>query len=112
MSLSLPQTARPVAAFVAFAWTALSFGAALTPSPVQAAEGAYYRAQLAAPAPEARPIASGVAWKCADNACTAGAGTSRPAIVCARLAKEVGKVEAFAAGGKELSAEELARCNK
>jgi hypothetical protein len=50
MTLSLPTTARPLAIVAALAWTALSIGAAVSPSSAQAAEGAYYRAQLSAPA--------------------------------------------------------------
>lgn len=112
MTLSLPSTAKPVAAFAALAWTAITFGAAVTPTPAYAAEsGPFYRAELAAPAAQARPIASGVAWSCSDTACAASKGTSRPVVVCARLAKQVGPVASFVADGKALSEEDLARCN-
>ena len=112
MTLSLPTAAKPVAAFAALAWTALSFGAALAPSPAGAAEaGPFYRAELAAPAAEARPIASGVAWNCTDTACAAGKSTSRPVVVCARLAKKVGPVASFVANGEVLDDQDLARCN-
>jgi hypothetical protein len=112
MTLSLPTTAKPVAVFAALAWTALSFGAALTPAPANAGEtGPFYRAELAAPAAEARPIAGELAWTCNDNTCAAGKGTSRPVIVCARLAKEVGPVASFEADGKPLDEDQLARCN-
>jgi hypothetical protein len=112
MTLSIPTNAKSVAAFAALAWTALSFGAVVTPAPAYAAEsGPFYRAELAAPAAEARPIASGVAWSCADTACAAGKGTSRPVVVCARLVKEVGPVASFVADGKALDEDDLARCN-
>ena len=112
MTLSLPTHAKPVAAFAALAWTALTFGTALTPAPANAAEaGPFYRAELAAPAAEARPIASGIAWNCSDTACAAGKSTSRPVVVCARLAKEVGPVANFVANGKALDDKDLARCN-
>ena len=111
MTLSLPNV-RPLAIVAALAWTTLSIGAAISPAPVQAAEGAYYRAELTAPAPSAgHTLAGGLVWNCADTACAASKGTSRPAIVCARLVKEVGKVSTFTAGGKALEAEDLARCN-
>lgn len=111
MTLPLPRNARPLAAFAALAWTALAFGAAVAPQPAYAADGAFYRAQLAAPATKAQPISSGIAWRCGESACTAGKGTSRPVIVCARLAKDVGKVSAFVADGKALEAADLAKCN-
>ena len=111
MTLSLPLNAKPIAAVAAFAWTALTIGTAITPAPAQAAEGAYYRAELTAPAATGHTLAGGLVWKCADTACAAPKGTSRPAIVCARLAKEVGNVSNFTAGGKALAAEDLARCN-
>ena len=43
--------------------------------------------------------------------CDCTQATSRPAIVCARLAKEVGPLNAFAVEGRAFEAEELARCN-
>jgi hypothetical protein len=112
MTLSLPFPAKPAAIVAALAYTTLTFGAALTPSPAQAASVPFYRAEVASTAKaEPRPIASGMAWKCAENVCTAGEATSRPAIVCARLAKKVGPIESFTAGGKAFEAEDLARCN-
>lgn len=113
MTLSLPRSFKPAAVVAALAYTTLTFGAAVTPAPTEAATGgAFYRAEVTAPAKDnARPIASGMVWKCAGNVCTAGEGTSRPAIVCARLAKEVGPLASFVAGDKAFAAEELARCN-
>lgn len=112
MTLSLPRNAKPLAAFAALGWTMLSMSALVAPAPAEAAEaGPFYRAQLAAPTAEARPIASGVAWNCSDTACAADKGNSRPVIVCARLAKEVGPVANFVADGEALDEDELARCN-
>ena len=111
MTLSLPLNAKPIAAIAALAWTTLTIGAAITPAPAHAAEGAYYRAELTAPATTGQTLAGGLVWKCAETACAAPKGTSRPAIVCARLAKEDGPVSTFTAGGKTLEAEDLARCN-
>lgn len=114
MTLSLPVSFKPAAVFAALAYTALTFGAAVTPAPVQAATNAVYHAELAAPAVgnAAKPIASGLVWKCVGTTCTAPQATSRPAIVCARLAKEVGPLNAFAVEGRAFEAEELARCNR
>jgi len=111
MTLNLPMNIKPIAAIGALAWTALTIGTAITPTPAGAAEGAYYRAELSAPAAKTNAVAGGLVWKCAETNCAAPKGTSRPAIVCARLAKEVGTVSTFTAGGKALEAEDLARCN-
>ena len=113
MTLTLPRSFKPAAVMAALAYTTLTFGAAITPAPAEAATGgAFYRAEMTAPAKgNARPIASGLVWKCAENVCTAGQATSRPAIVCARLAKEVGPLTSFTVGDKPFAAEELARCN-
>lgn len=111
MTLSFSNRFRPLAVVAALAWTSVSIGTAIAPAPAQAAEGAYYRAELAAPATDRQALAGGLVWKCADTACAAPKGTSRPAIVCARLAKRVGPVVSFTAGGKALEADDLARCN-
>lgn len=103
---------KPSAAVIALAYTAMTFGATIAPSPAEAANGgAFYHAQLAAPAENARTIASGLVWSCAGTDCTANRGTSRPVIVCKRLAKELGPISAFAANGKPIDADDLARCN-
>ncbi|MCT2557448.1 hypothetical protein N0B51_00490 [Tsuneonella sp. YG55] len=112
MTFSLPTSIKPAAVVAALAYTALTFSAALAPAPAQAATGAaFYHAELAVPAAEARTIASGLLWNCADTACTANKGTSRPVIVCKRLAKEVGPISAFVANGKPIDGDDLARCN-
>jgi hypothetical protein len=112
MKLTLPRNTKSAAILAALTWTALSFGAALTPVPAHAAGTApFYRAELAAPAAAQRPVSSGVAWFCEGDSCAAAKGTSRPVIVCARLAKEVGPVASFTAGGEALDAEQLAKCN-
>lgn len=115
MTLNLPQSlttnARPIAAIAALAWTTLTIGTAISPTEAHAAEGGYYRAQLSAPAAKTSTVAAGLVWKCAETSCAATKGTSRPAIVCARLVKEVGPVANFTADGKALEAAELARCN-
>ena len=111
MSRLFPRMNRYAALLLALVWTALTFGTALTPAPAVAGEGAYYRATLAAPAPEARMIARGTLWLCNGANCGARKDNSRPAIVCARLAREAGPVTAFSHGGEAFDAEELAECN-
>jgi hypothetical protein len=104
-----PLTQVVIAAAALFG-TAFSFGA--TTAPAYAAGGAYYEAQLAAPLGSSKTeIQNGVAWKCEGDSCRGSQGSSRAEIVCARLAREFGEVTAFAARGKALDAEALAKCN-
>lgn len=86
-------------------------GAALVPATASAAGGSYYRAEIAAPAKTAKFVARDVIWACDGVNCGAGRGTSRPLIICASLAREVGEVKSFTANGVALAAEDLARCN-
>lgn len=109
MTLSLPTATRPLAMIAALGWTALTFGATL--SPAHAAQGPYYQASLATPAAKASYISSDLAWTCNDTTCVAGRGTSRATIICGRLAREVGDITGFVANGKALDAKQLAKCN-
>lgn len=95
----------------ALAGAALIGGLAFASAAATAAGGAYYRAELASPAPEARFVARDVVWACMDAGCSAGQGTSRPLIMCSALARKAGPVTSFTAGGKALEADDLARCN-
>ena len=90
---------------------ALAGGSALLPAAANAAGGAYYRAELASPAPKGKFVARGIVWSCTGTDCVDARGTSRPLIMCAGLAREAGQVKGFIADGKALEAEDLARCN-
>lgn len=74
-------------------------------------DGAYYRAELSAPAPDAKVIAGGVLWLCEGTQCAAGKGTARPAVMCKRLAEQTSAVVRFSADGEALAAADLMRCN-
>lgn len=112
MTLSLPRFRTVAAGFLALAYTSLTFGAAIAPAPAIAAGGsAYYKAELAAPASESRFIEGGVVWYCDGTSCVAAKGTSRPLTMCRKLNSEVGEITSFAAKGKTLEADKLARCN-
>jgi len=87
--------------------------AGLAPAPAFAAQGAFYRAELAAPVAEPRQeILNGIVWHCADNACTGTKGGSRPLLECQRLSQKVGPIVRFARGEDALDEASLARCNK
>ena len=109
MTLSRPLFRSAVVAVIAMAYTALTFGATI--SPAQAAGQAFYRAELVSPTTETRAVAGNLAWYCKDNVCVAGKGSSSPLRVCQSLAKELGPVASFAADGKALAEDKIASCN-
>lgn len=82
-------------------------------SPVQAAQReAFYAAALSRPMEgQQRVIQKGILWQCAGAQCSAPRDASRPAMVCARLARKVGPVVRFATPQGTLVPAELARCN-
>jgi hypothetical protein len=115
MTLSLPRFAPRSgtvgAAVAAMLYTSLTFGAAIAPAPAQASTGAYYTAELAAPAKDSRYIGGGLVWRCEGTTCAAPKGTSRPEVVCRKLQREVGQIASFRANGETLEGERLAKCN-
>ena len=71
-----------------------------------------FEARLAPPEPPKSLVSSAIAWACAGPACIADAPmVDAPARLCARFAREVGRVEAFAVDGIPLAADALAKCN-
>jgi len=74
-------------------------------------DGAFYRAEPAAPPARAQVIAGELAWHCGAEACTAGKSGARPVVDCQALVRAVGKVKSFAAGGAPLAPEQLEKCN-
>ena len=96
---------------LAVLYTALTFGAAVTPAPAAAYDGHYYRAEFAQPVESGTQIIRGTPWACEGNVCVANKANSRPVIVCQRLN---GKVDAelvsFTADGEALEADKLAKC--
>lgn len=64
-----------------------------------------------APAQE-RFVARDSIWRCAGTSCVSTNRTStRPAIVCAALARQVGELKGFSADGRAFGAGELQACN-
>lgn len=110
--MTLPRSTTVGAIALAFAWTALSFGATLTASPAEARDnGIYYRAELVQPASKAKTVAGGVLWMCEGTNCVAGRGKSRPLRMCRELQREVGDIASFSVDGAALDQENLASCN-
>ena len=80
--------------------------------PAAASAANHYRAEPAAAPAQARFIARENVWNCSAGACTSGRSSSRPAIVCATLVREVGSLRSFSVEGRAFAAEELESCNR
>lgn len=71
-----------------------------------------FQAETGTQPPQTRFVARDSIWRCAATACVSTNQTStRPAIVCAALAREVGTLRSFTANGRAFGAEELQACN-
>ena len=75
-----------------------------------AVAGTYSAKPATAPA-AGKIIGKDISWNCTADSCRGSTEASRPVIICEDLAKRAGRIESFAADGKELSAEQLAKCN-
>lgn len=75
------------------------------------AAAATYSAKTTAPAPAERIAARDILWTCASGACMGSTVNSRPVVLCEALAKKAGRIDSFRVDGKEISADELQRCN-
>ena len=84
-------------------------GLALAASPALASP-AYQAEPLAKPA-SGRLVLRDIVWKCGEAGCVGGQSSSRPATVCAILARKVGSLRSFAANGSAFGPAELEKCN-
>ena len=84
---------------------------ALTLVSAPALAASHYQAEPVAKPELTRFVAKDVVWRCGDLGCSGAKSNSRPAIICAALAKEIGALRSFSAGGQALGDGELAKCN-
>ncbi len=96
---------------IAFAAAPALMATAAIATPVAAQAPAKQVAELAAAAKDAKVIGKGVVWRCNGTNCVAPEGPSRPAVSCAALVKQAGKVTAFNVNGVGLDEAALERCN-
>jgi hypothetical protein len=82
---------------------------ALCSSPALAASH-YHAVPAAAPA-NTKVVVRDTVWSCGNDGCRGSTSSSRPAIVCAVFAREVGELQSFAVQGRPISPDELAKCN-
>ena len=102
----------PASAYFILTFLALPLTFVMTARPAFAQEGAYYRVELAGPAPAAQIVEKGLLWSCSQQSCYAPESNSRDAIICSALARKLGPLHAFSAGGKAFDQQQLASCNR
>ncbi|MGN6278300.1 MAG: CC_3452 family protein [Sphingomonas sp.] len=90
---------------------AVTAAAMVSPVAAQARVAAYYTATPAAAPSEASLVTRNTLWSCTGGTCVAPQAADRPQFVCERIAKSVGKLDAFTAGGEALDPDALAKCN-
>jgi hypothetical protein len=75
------------------------------------ASAPHYVAEPVTTPAESRIILRDTIWNCGQSACAGTKSNSRPAIVCAVLAKKIGPIRSFQAGGQALAPAALEVCN-
>ena len=76
----------------------------------QTSRGYYSATPVTAPA-KTSLVTRTTVWKCGEGTCVASKSTSRDAIMCELVAREVGTLSSFSAGGTAFDADALAKCN-
>lgn len=108
MTLSHISARAGTLAAAAILSTSLLLGVA---GQAQAANGPYYKAELAQPAQSKQELLRSVFVKCDGTACRAPMASTAPKNMCISIAREFGEVTAFTAGDRVFGAEEIAACN-
>ncbi len=76
----------------------------------QTTRGYYSATPVTAPA-KSSIVTRTTVWNCGGGTCVASKATSRDAIMCELVAREVGTLQSFSAGGAAFDADALAKCN-
>ncbi len=103
------MTRQLLSTLFAAIFAAVAFAAAAGPA---MASQVHFRAQPIAPAAEARLVVRDTIFRCGDSGCAAARGSTRPEIICSVLAREVGQLASFSAGGRSFDADALEVCNR
>lgn len=94
-----------------FAAFAAASALALAPSVAIAQASDFYAATPKAAPAKTSFVTRSTIWKCANGTCTAAKASSREAIMCELVAREVGELSEFRANGTAFDADALAKCN-
>ena len=78
---------------------------------IAAAAAPAYTAEPATAPMSDKLVLRDTVWKRSGGAFLASGSGSRPAVVCALLAKEVGQLKSFSIGGAPISPQDLEKCN-
>jgi hypothetical protein len=71
-----------------------------------------FQAETNAPPAQERFVARDSIWRCSGSVCVSTNRTStRPAVVCAALARQAGALKSFSTEGRAFDAAELQSCN-
>ena len=73
---------------------------------------AYFEAQPAARPAHERFVAGDNAWRCGETGCSSARTATRPAVVCASLAHQIGALRSFSVEGRAFDAAALEACNR
>ena len=109
MTLSHVSARLGTLAAAAVLSTTLLFGVA---GQAQAANGPYYKAELAAPATAQKQLLRGVFVSCDGVNCRAPQAGTAPKNMCITISRKLGEVTAFSAGNRTFDATEIAACNE
>ncbi|MGZ8313264.1 MAG: CC_3452 family protein [Allosphingosinicella sp.] len=71
----------------------------------------YFQAEPVTAPAQQRFVARDSVWLCVEGACSSSRTTSRPAIVCATLVRQVGALRSFSVDGRPFESIELTACN-
>ncbi len=108
--MNFSQVSQKIAVLLA----AVTVGATLTLAVpmAYASSGAHMKAELAQPlAEKSSKIIRGAMVKCEGNRCASARINSSAINSCILVAREFGAVVAFKVGNRQLTSEELAKCN-
>lgn len=78
---------------------------------IAAPAGGFYTATPVTAPAVTKAVARDIVWSCDGGSCSAGASTSRAAIVCAVAVRELGPLTSFSAGSDSFDAAALEKCN-
>ena len=71
-----------------------------------------FEARLAPASPPAELVSAGMGWTCSGASCAAeGPMSDAPVRICSHVARQLGRVEAFAVDAAPLDVPSLVRCN-
>ena len=87
----------------------LVLACALLSTPALAA--GHFEAQPETQPAQIRVVARDNLWHCGTAGCVSNRTSTRPAIVCSTLVREVGRLRGFSVAGRPFTADELEACN-